>query len=93
MGMMAFAILAMVLAQLADVVTTLRGLKPGFREGNPVIAWAMARLGPHGWIAFKAAVAGVATLYFWWVGLWWPILGIAAITGAVAWRNHRITRG
>lgn len=93
MDMMAIFLIAFALAQAADIFTTLRGLGPGFREGNPLIAFAMEHLGTFGWVACKLAVAWGAAWYFWAQGLWWPIAGIAAITGGVAWRNHRITRG
>ncbi|SFQ14161.1 hypothetical protein SAMN05421853_10298 [Roseivivax halotolerans] len=84
------SLIALALAQLADVWTTIRGLEAGYTETNPIIRWAMERLGRHGWIAFKLGVAG---------GLAWLALSLsmpvilwigAALTGLVAVRNYRL---
>jgi len=91
MTWMIASLIAMALAQIADVITTLRALaRPGVHEANPVIAWAMARFG-RGWIVVKTAMAIGPSVWFWVHDLWWPILLIAALTGAVAWHNYKIT--
>ena len=81
------ALAAYVAAQLADVVTTRQALSRGGREGNPLIAALMRRLGSTGWILAKLAAAAVAAALLYAQGWTWALLALAAITGAVAWRN------
>ena len=50
---LALALTAFLLSQIADIWSTIRGLKAGAREANPIIAWAMRNLGPWGWIVLK----------------------------------------
>ncbi len=50
---------AVLVALVADTVSTLAGLRLGYTEGNPVARAALAG-GPAGLVALKAVVAGVA---------------------------------
>jgi hypothetical protein len=90
--MILLAWLFFVAAQVADVVTTNRGLKlPGVTEANPVIAWCMARFGRAWWVpkavfpvAVFAAVGALENPVAVFVG--------GAILAALALRNYRIVR-
>jgi hypothetical protein len=82
------ALIALALATLADVVTTLRGLKRGAREANPVSA-ALMRRGVWAWVLARSLVAvGVAV---WGVsaGQTWLLWLIAGLTAVVAWHNTK----
>lgn len=46
--------------QVLDGLTTMRALRAGGRERNPVVAWLIDKLGFVGLWAAKAAVAAVA---------------------------------
>lgn len=48
------------LALLADVVTTLAGLKVGLAEGNPVVAGALQGFGVPGFLTIKAGALVLA---------------------------------
>lgn len=85
------SILAFFAVQVADVVTTIIALRKGGREANPLLAWAMDKLG-YGWVALKLGV-----------GLWagWLIVSgptpellwlVVGVTGYVAYRNFRIIK-
>ena len=51
------ALLALLSAlQIADVLTTNAGLRAGAWEGNPLMAWAQAALGPDWWLVKVALV-------------------------------------
>ena len=85
------ALIAYALAQIADVLTTLRALRRGGIEANPVIRWLMDRLG-HGWIVVKLALAGGIAAWAWQAGAAWAVWLVAAVTGLVALNNWRVTR-
>lgn len=81
------ALIALAVAALADVVTTVRALKrPGTREANPVIRFFMRHLG-RGWVVAKLAITAL--------GAWLlhpvpeAIWALAALTAFVAYRNSR----
>lgn len=86
------ALIVFVLAQLADVVTTVLALRRGGREGNPVFAHLMERLSPPGWIALKLVIACGAAALIVSNGSVWPLWLVTAVTLAVAFHNHRIKR-
>lgn len=66
--MIYFALVAVLAAlQVADVWSTNRALRAGAREGNPLIAWLMARLGRAWWLG-KAAMAAAFLVPLWIVG-------------------------
>ena len=73
-------------AQLADVVTTLQGLRRGAVETNPVIRWMMDHLG-GGWVVLKLALSVVFAWGFFAIGQPMLIWIITALTAYVAWRN------
>ena len=78
------------LATVADVATTSRALARGGREGNPVIRFAMERLGA-GWVVAKGALALLVGALLVASGHAWPLFLAAVVTAAVAWLNT--TRG
>ncbi|WP_417724548.1 DUF5658 family protein [Salipiger sp.] len=89
---MTLAIIAYIVAQLADVVTTERALREGDAiEGNPVIRWLMTRLG-RGWVVVKLALAGAIVFWLFLNDGETAIWIVAAITGAVALNNWRLVR-
>ena len=58
------ALLALLSAlQIADVLTTNAGLRAGAWEGNPLMAWAQAALGPDWWLV-KVALVCLAMAVF-----------------------------
>lgn len=78
---------------IADVVTTLKGLKAGDEEANPLAAWVFKLLGPvPGMLALKilctAIIIGVVEVSRW----WW--LGAIFVVGYiyVLWNNVRVLR-
>lgn len=88
---MTYALIAYALAQLADVVTTLRFLQRGGREANPVIAWLMDRLG-RGWIVAKLAMGGGAAWLAHDAGMVWLIWALAGLVALIAARNETVAR-
>lgn len=83
-------LVAMAIAQLADVLTTIRVLRAGGREMNPVIAWMMESLGGAGWIVAKLALAAGATWLLWSAGypqLIWIAAGLVALVALRNWRQ------
>lgn len=75
--------------QFADVVTTLRALRKGAREANPIIDWLMQKLG-FGWVPVKLAGSMVALYYLVELGDWWWILALNVLIGYVAYRNYKL---
>lgn len=84
---MTAALIAYALAQLADIVTTLRALRRGGAEANPLLRWVMESVGGSGWVVFKLVLTGCAAWAFWATGAEWCLWLIAAITGVVAVLN------
>lgn len=80
------------LAQIADIYTTVRGLKlQNVREANGIVAWLMRKLG-NGWIAVKLAV-GLGTAYVIIVsGEQWMLIALTVFFFALAAWNYRIIR-
>ena len=54
-------LMAFVLLQTIDVMTTVYVIRHGGWEGNPIMAWAMAHFGPF-WVFAK--LAPVSTAYY-----------------------------
>ena len=86
--MTALTIVALVVAAVADVVTTRRALDAGATEANPILRAA----GP-GWVWLRVALTVAAIVV---VaknpGLWLVGLAVAAGWGYVAWRNYQNAR-
>jgi len=81
-----------VLAQLADVYTTLRALKlKGATEANGFIALLMDKLG-RGWILVKLGISFGAAYVIWSEGSLWLLVLLAAGVFAVAVSNYRIIK-
>lgn len=89
MTMLAFT--ALVLAALADVLTTIRGLNRGAKEGNRLMLWVMNKFGLW-WIAIKLVVTIVLALVLYRWGHPQFMWVIAAVTGAVAVHNWRLVK-
>ena len=87
---MTAALIAYALAQIADIVTTLRALRRGGVEANPLLRWIMESVGGSGWIVFKLVLTGCAAWAFWASGAAWGLWLVAAATGAVAVWNARV---
>lgn len=84
-----FAIILM-LAVIADIVTTERGLKAGASEANPVARELMSRFGRL-WYVPKLITAGVV-LYAPEGAPWWAIAAVAALLLVVVVLNLRTIR-
>lgn len=83
----------LIVCGIADVVTTLKGLKLGADEANPVAATVFKWLGPvRGMLALKilctAIIVGVVEVSGW----WW--LGAIFLLGYiyVLWNNVKVIR-
>lgn len=87
--MLGFIIFGML--QVADVLTTLRFLSAGVREGNSIIAKLMDRFGA-GWIVVKLLVAAVAAGLIFASGLVWPIWALNALYAAAVVWNWRAVK-
>ena len=88
---MTYALIAFALAVLADIVTTIRGLKKGGTELNPILAWAMRKLG-KGWLVFKVVLSLIAAFVLYKGDAEWAIWVLAALTNLVAVSNVIATR-
>ncbi|MCK9513573.1 MAG: DUF5658 family protein [Pigmentiphaga sp.] len=84
------ALIAYALAQIADVLTTLRALRRGGIEANPVIRWMMGRLGRYGWVVVKLAITAGIAAWLWSEGQAVGLLIVAGVTGLVALNNLRV---
>jgi len=80
-----------VLAQILDVVSTRSAMKKAnTREINPVMGWAMERLGDNGWVVFKLLVAGGAGGWLWWASQVVVVVFMTFVTLIVAMNNFRL---
>ena len=70
--MIEIALGVFLLLQVLDVWSTLRCLRKGYTEANPIVRWMMNNLGDKGWIIGKLGLAGVAAVLMWpyEVGYW-----------------------
>lgn len=75
------------LVQMADVASTVIGLRRGLVERNPLIAAVMQVAGPWGWPALKLAGAGAAYWLLWRSDAVWVAAGVTAIMIGVVARN------
>ena len=91
MNLTNIALALLATAQLADVVTTIQALKRGGVEANPVVKFLMDKFG-KGWVLVKLAVTAGAAYLLWSLGMSEFILGLAAITGLVAYHNTRVAK-
>ena len=85
-------LLAMLVLQIADVVTTLGFLRRGGREANPVVRWIMTRYGNMPGLVLKVALAMALTLVAAWYGASWSIWALCAVYAVIVWRNTRVAR-
>lgn len=96
--MVAASVLLACLAAIADAVTTLYALRASLREANPVRRFLIRTLGVVGGTVGVAlaicAVIVVVNLYSKQTTISLVIGNalIAAIFGAAAWHNHRVTK-
>lgn len=79
------------LLQIADVLTTVGGLRRGARESNPFVAELMAGLG-HGWILVKLLIAAIAAALILLSGNVWPLWVLNALYAAVVINNWRVSQ-
>jgi len=85
------AIIAYVIANLLDVISTNKVLKNGGKELNPVMRWAMDKFG-HLWVIPKLLFAGVAAGVAFHFGFIWMIWALAGVYGLVAVNNFRVAK-
>ena len=88
-------LLILIALNIADIVTTVIGLKRGATEGNPV---ARKLLGPvpalPAMIGLKLALLAVLTLLLVYYPSWWPVGAAFCLYSAyVVWNNVRVIRG
>ena len=81
-----------IILQLADAYTTMRVIKQGGRELNPLLLWIAEKLksvtnARWAWLGVKCAVAGA--LIYLCNGEVVPLLGLAAIQGFIVYRNWK----
>jgi len=85
------AIIAYVLANILDVVSTKKVLKNGGVELNPILRFAMDK-GGNKWIVLKLMLAGIALGIFLYVNLIWVVWALAAVYAGVALNNFKIAK-
>ena len=85
------AIIAYVLANILDVVSTKKVLKNGGEELNPILRSAMDK-GGNKWVALKFMLAGIALGIFLYFNLIWAVWVGAAVFAVVAVNNFRIAK-
>ena len=85
------AIIAYVLANILDVVSTKKVLKNGGEELNPILRSAMDK-GGNKWVALKFMLAGIALGMFLYFELIWLVWAGAAFYGLIAVNNFRIAK-
>lgn len=88
-----YLIIALAALQLADALTTYKGLSmPGISEGNPVMTKLIATVGLKGFVAAKLALAVVLLIYL--PGTHILILcGVGAVYAYAVWNNFKVIRG
>jgi len=84
-------LVAFAIVQLGDVLTTVRALKLGASESNPVVAWMMDNLG-MGWVIAKLAIVSGAAWAILSVGVLWPLWLLTAAMACVVLHNYRIIK-
>lgn len=90
--MMDLAVLAFLAASIADVVTTVRGVRhPNIHEANDLVASWMNTL-KLGWIVPKFVLAYGLAVYALWDDQQLLMWALAGVTGVVAANNHRLLK-
>lgn len=88
-----YLIATMVFLQLADAITTYKGLsKPGIAEGNPFIAKILETIGLKGFLFAKIAFAVILLIYLPGSNLL-AVVGVTAVYVYVIWANIKLIRG
>jgi len=88
---LAEAIIAYVLANILDVVSTKKVLKNGGEELNPILRSAMDK-GGNKWVVLKMMLAGIALGIFLYFDLIWAVWAGTAFYGLIALNNFRTAR-
>lgn len=81
-------LIAYIMANLADIVSTNKVLRRGGRELNPVMRWAMEKFGKF-WVVPKLALAGFAAAMILLYGDMWMLWAATALYAFVALLNLR----
>lgn len=85
-------IAAFIIAQIADVITTVDALdRKGTREGNPVIAQMMRVFG-KAWPLAKIGVSVAAAAVLYYNAALPAVWGLTLLTLAIAYRNTKVGR-
>jgi hypothetical protein len=85
------AIIAYVLANILDVVSTKKAINAGGTEINPILHYLMGK-GGNTWIVFKLMLSGIALGIFLYLNITWAVWAGSALYGGVAFNNFRIAR-
>ncbi|MFG6139522.1 DUF5658 family protein [Halomonas sp. B23F22_10] len=87
------AAILLLIASLADTITTIGALKRGGIEANPVVAWMIEHAG-RAWPILKALPLAPALWLAWQhphdLRLALVLGGLAVVYGVVAWRNAQL---
>jgi len=85
------AVIAFIVANLLDILSTNYAIKLGGSEANPIVQWMMGKLG-NWWFLGKLSVASVALAIFVSSDLVWGVWAAALFYFAVSLKNFRIAR-
>ena len=77
--------------QIADVWTTIVGMKTGATEANGIVAWLMQKLG-KGWVPVKLVVSIGGAYFAWAGGAIWAVWVLCALLAFVVIHNYRIIK-
>jgi hypothetical protein len=84
--------LAVIALQVADLTTTLGAFRRGGHEANPLVAWAMRRLGTLPALVLVKLAGAALALWLWAMGAMWELWGLAALYLWVVIHNMRVGR-
>lgn len=92
MHIAAFAL--MCLLQVGDVISTIRFLRAGKREANPLIRWLMDKIGvwPTMILKLAATFAAAWVLCFAVPEYLWLMAPLCAVYAYTVWRNWRVVK-
>lgn len=85
-------LIALIVLQVADAALTIKGMKSGATEANPIVRWLVGAIGRDGALLALKAAAIAALVYYIDQTPTVLLAGLAAVYAVVVVRNVRVVR-
>lgn len=91
---MTWLLILLIVLSIADIVTTVIGVKLGASEGNPVARYFLGlKFSIPRMILLKAALCAILGLLLVYYPSWWPLIALnCAFSVYVVWNNVQVIR-